>query len=269
MESRYYVFVVSDATGETGDMMLRAALTQFDTSEVIVERRAQVRNEEQVKEIVFTAAQKQGLIVHTLVSAELRRVMLLEGRKRLVPTIDLMGPLLTRLEGLLKKSPLAQPGLFRQLDEDYLQRIEAVNFAVKHDDGRRPYDLPQADIVLVGVSRTGKTPISIYLASQGWRAANVAIAWGVEPPSQLFELPRKRVVGLTIEPDKLVGIRRARLRRLPRGVEMSYADLDHIMQELDYSDLIFRRGHWPVVDVTGKSIEETAVEIMTLTGVRP
>ena len=265
MEGGYYVFVVSDATGATGEMVLRAALTQFDTSGVVFERMAQVRTEAQVREVVRTVAQRQGLIVHTLVSARLREVMLTEGRKHLVPTIDLMGPLLTRLEGLLKISPLAQPGLFRQLDEDYYQRIEAINFTVKHDDGRRPHDLPQADIVLVGVSRTGKTPISIYLSSQGWQVANVPVVLGVEPPPQLFQLPRKRVVGLTIEPDRLTIIRQARLRRVARGMGISYADFNHVVQELEYSDLIFRQGRWPVIDVTGKSIEEAAAEVISLT----
>lgn len=266
MEGGYYIYVVSDATGATGEMVLRAALTQFETSGIVVERMAQVRTEEQIRDIVRTVAQRQGLIVHTLVSARLREVMLSEGRKHLVPTIDLMGPLLTRLESLLKRSPLAQPGLFRQLDEDYYQRTEAINFAVKHDDGRRPQDLPQADIVLVGVSRTGKTPISIYLSSQGWQVANVPVVLGVEPPSQLFQLPRKRVVGLTIKPDRLTLIRQARLHRLARGMDTSYADFNHIVQELEYGDLIFRRGRWPVIDVTGKSIEEAAAEVIGLTG---
>jgi len=264
VEPRHIIFVVSDATGTTGLQVVEAALTQFEAASVIVERVPNVRTPEQVQEVVRIAAEGQGTIVHTLVSAELRQIMLEEGRAKHVATIDLMGPLLTRLSNILEISPLAQPGLFRQLDESYFQRVEAINFTVKHDDGRQPQDLPQADLVLTGVSRTCKTPISIYLSYRGWRVANVPLLLDMEPPPQLFQADRRRVVGLTIEPERLVRLREARLRTMGRNLDSRYADAAWVQRELEWAEFIFRRGHWPIVDVTNKSIEEAASEIVAL-----
>jgi regulator of PEP synthase PpsR (kinase-PPPase family) len=159
---------------------------------------------------------------------------------------------------------LAKPGLLRQLDESYFDRIDAIEFTVRHDDGRNPDDLLQAKLVLVGVSRTSKTPLSIFLAYRGWRVANVPIIANLEPPPALFRVDRRRVVALTIQPHRLVDLRQARLNRMARGVSFDYARPDHIQQELDWADLVVRRGRWSVVDVTKKSIEETAAEIIAL-----
>lgn len=258
------VFVVSDATGATAERVVRAALAQFEPEVAVIERVPNVRTVEQVKDVVRRAARQRGIIVHTLVVPELREVMLEEGRRHHVDTIDLMGPLLTRLSNRLRVSPRAQPGLFRQLDNAYIRRLEAVDFTVKHDDGRNPQTIPQADIVLVGVSRTGKTPLSIYLAYQGWRVANVPIIAGIEPPSQLFQVDPRRVVGLTVHPDRLLYLREVRLRRFPQGISGNYADYEHVREEVEYAFNIFRREGWPVVDMTNKSIEEGAGEVLGL-----
>lgn len=259
-----YIFVVSDATGTTAEMVLRAALIQFEAAAVNVQRVPNVRSKEQVQEVVQRAAQLHGLIVHTLVSAELRQVMLEEGRRFKVDTIDLMGPLLTRLTTSLNISPLARPGLFRQLDEDYFRRVEAVDFTVKHDDGRNIETLEEADIVLTGVSRTSKTPLSMYLSFYGWRVANVPIVLDVEPPRQLLQLPPGRVVALTIDPDRLYDIRYARLQRIARGLPTGYVDPVTIRDEIRYANRIFHAQGWPVVDVTRKSLEEIASEVVGL-----
>ena len=260
----HVVFVVSDATGTTGERVVRAALMQFDTARILVERVSEVRTPERVQEVVQAAAKRGGTIVHTLVSAELRQAMLDEGRAWHVMTIDLMGPLLTRLSDVLDVSPLAHPGLFEQLDEGYFQRIDAINFTVRHDDGRRPQDLALADLILTGVSRTCKTPISIYLSYRGWRVANVPLLLGMEPPPQLFAADRRRVVGLTVRAERLVKLRQVRLERMRTGFHRDYADAAQVQQELDWAEFIFRRGQWPLVDVTHKSIEEAATEIVTL-----
>lgn len=257
-----YIFVVSDATGTTAEMVLRAALTQFEAARVVIERVPNVRSEEQVRDVVQRATRQHGFIVHTLVSADLRQVMLEEGRRHNVDAIDLMGPLLTRLTSRLKVSPKAKPGLFHQLDEDYFRRVEAVEFTVKHDDGRNIETLKLADIVLVGVSRTSKTPLSMYLSFNGWRVANVPILLDVEPPKQLLELPPGRVVALTIDPDRLYDIRSARLQRISQGVPMDYADPVVIRQEIRYAQQVFHAQGWPVVDVTRKSLEEIASEVL-------
>jgi len=262
----YYIFAVSDATGTTSERVLRAALSQFDASQITVTRFGGIRTAKQVREIVREAEIKSGFIVHTFVSEQLRRVVLKEGRDHNVTTIDLMGPLLARLAELLSTPPRSEPGLFDPFDPSYLQRIDAIDFTVRHDDGQNVHDLDQAEIVLVGVSRTSKTPLSFYLGYRGWKVANIPIVWEIEPPRELFQLPKDRVVGLLINPDRLSGLRRVRAERMGT-FSKGYADLEHIHKELDYAFRLFeRRRDWPLVDVTTKSIEEAATEIVVLLG---
>lgn len=262
----FQIYAVSDATGQTAEGVVRAALTQFDASEVRLTRYGGVRTPAQVREIVNEAKQSGGFIVHTLVSEEMRRLVLNEGRAANVATIDLMGPLLARLTDLLASQPRAQPGLFQAFDTAYLQRIDAIDFSVRHDDGRNIQDLDRAEIVLIGVSRTSKTPLSIYLAYRGWRVANVPIVLGIEPPARLFELPRRRVIGLIVRPDRLAELRKARVEHIGTRI-LGYADLEHINQEVTFAYEIFsKRPDWPLVDVTTKPVEETAAEVVSLIG---
>ena len=267
-ERSHKVYVVSDATGGTARRVVDAALMQFEDASVAVEQVPGVREVKEVKQLVKKAAKTRGTIVHTLALPELRRVMLTEGRRRHVATIDLMGPLLSRLSETLELAPLARPGLLHQLDESYFERVGAIDFAVRHDDGRNPDDLARADLVLVGVSRTSKTPISIFLAYRGWRVANVPIIANLELPAGLARVDRRRVVALTIQPERLVKLRRARQNRMGKGLLMGYARLENVQQELDWSELILRTKRWPRVDVTNKSIEECAAEIIALQGRR-
>ena len=260
----HVVFVVSDATGATGQRVVRAALAQFANADVAVELRPGVREAKQVKKVVKEAAAAGGTIVHTLAVPKLRETMFSEGRARHVVTIDLMGPLVARLSECLELAPLAQPGILRQLDESYLHRIEAIDFAVRHDDGRNPGDLPQAELILVGVSRTSKTPISIFLAYRGWRVANVPIVVDLEPPAALRRVDRSKVVALTVDPARLVLLRKARASRMGRGPLLQYASMEHVQRELDWAELLLRRDRWATVDVTNKSIEECAAEIIAL-----
>jgi regulator of PEP synthase PpsR (kinase-PPPase family) len=262
----YHIFAVSDATGTTSERVLRAALSQFDASQITVARFGGVRSPKQVRDIVHEAELKSGFVVHTFVSEELRRVVLKEGREHNVTTVDLMGPLLARLAELLSTPPRSEPGLFDPFDPSYLQRIDAIDFTVHHDDGQNAQDLDQAEIVLVGVSRTSKTPLGFYLGYRGWKVANIPIILDLEPPKELFELPKGRVVGLTINPDRLSDLRRVRTERMGT-ISLGYADLEHIRRELEYAFQLFeKRRDWPLVDVTTKSIEEAAAEIVVLLG---
>jgi regulator of PEP synthase PpsR (kinase-PPPase family) len=264
----YQVFVISDATGTTAERVVQAALTQFEGPDVEITRYGGVRSPKQVRQIVQEAATSGGFVVHTLVSSELRQLVLTEGRQHSVATIDLMGPLLARLTKLLATSPLAEPGLFQPFDEAYMGWIEALKFAVRHDDGRNASELARADIVLVGVSRTLKTPLSIYLANQGWRVANVPLVLGIEPPANLFTLPKRRVVVVMMQPERLAALRGTRVEHLGTPGK-GYAHLDFVRQELAYAyQLLDRRTDWPIVDMTAKSIEEGAVEIVGLIGRR-
>ncbi|HEX6303291.1 MAG TPA: pyruvate, water dikinase regulatory protein [Anaerolineales bacterium] len=259
------IFAVSDATGTTAERVVQAALIQFDGSLVSIKRYGGVRKPSQIHEIMDEASEAGGFVVHTFVSEDLRTVILNEGRASNVMTFDLMGPLLARLSELLATAPRSEPGM-SFLDSSYMQRIDAIDFTVRHDDGRNVHDIDRSEIVLLGVSRTSKTPLSIYLAYRGWRVANVPLILTVEPAPILFELPRKRVVGLVVKPERLSQLRKVRAQKLgivPQG----YADLEHIRKEITYAYEIFeRRRDWPIVDVTNKSIEEAAAEVVALLG---
>jgi len=262
----YYIYVVSDGTGKTAEGVVRAALTQFENPPVEINRYSGVRTQEQVSRIVDVAKQKAGFIVHTLVSQKLRTSILNAGRSSHVPTIDLMGPMLVRLAELLSARPRSVPGLFTTFDPAYLQRIDAIDFTVRHDDGQNIDDLDKAEIVLVGVSRTSKTPLSIYLGYRGWKVANVPLVLGIEPPRQLLDLPHKGAVGLVIKPERLMALRQARVEHMGVGT-LGYADLEYIRQEMTYAYEVFeRRRDWPLVDVTTKPIEESAAEVVDLLG---
>lgn len=259
------IFAISDGTAATADTVARAALVQFDTT-VDVERFREVRTEEQLLAIISLAAAENAIIVHTLISEELRLLVMTKCRDVNVTSVDLIGPLLSRLSEMLHLDPLGQPGMLRPFDAENVQRIEAINFAVKHDDGQHIDDIEQAEIVLVGVSRTGKTPLSIFLAYRGWRVANVPLISGLPPPRTIFSLPRNRVVGLVANPERLTLLRQSRTARMGTR-QRGYATIEHVRKELAYAYEVFEeRRDWPIVDVTNKSIEEAAVEIISLIG---
>jgi len=260
------IYAVSDGTGKTAEGVVRAALTQYDDPNVRIVRLGGVRVDEKIRDIVSEALHNGGFIVHTLVSTRMRHLMFTEGRAANVATIDLMGPMLARLSELLAIQPRSEPGLFQPFDKAYLLRIDAIDYTVRHDDGRNIDDLDRAEIVLVGVSRTSKTPLSIYLAYRGWRVANIPLVLDIPPPEQLFQLPKKRVVGLIVKPERLKELRTARVKSMGT-VGLGYADLDHIKKEVTYAYEVFeRRRDWPLVDVTTKPIEETASEVISLIG---
>ena len=261
-----HIYAVSDATGTTADLVVRAVLTQFDSQNVSIRRFPQVRSNDSISAIVEEAASERAIIVHTLVSEALRFHIVAAGRMENVPTIDLMGPLLARMSELLATQPKSEPGVFRPYDLENVQRIDAINFAVRHDDGKHIDGIRNAEIVLVGVSRTGKTPLSIFLAYRGWRVANVPIALGSPPPEVVFGLPRRRVVGLMADPARLANLRESRVQRMS-ATRLGYADMAYIRKEITYAfELFERRRDWPLVDVTNKSIEECAAEIVALIG---
>ncbi|GAB4472782.1 MAG: pyruvate, water dikinase regulatory protein [Anaerolineales bacterium] len=260
------IYTVSDASGATAERVVKSALVQFDANDVEVIRIGEIRTKEQVSRVIAEAAKNKGIIVHTLVSEELRHLMVTQGRIMDVTTIDIMGPLLVRLSEMFAIKPKGIPGGMNVFDRGYLERIEAIDYTVRHDDGKNPHELSQAEIVLVGVSRTSKTPLSFYLAYRGWKVANVPIVLGVEPPPELFELPKHRVVGLVIQPERLAELRKVRVERMGTSFH-GYADLDYVNKELAYAYEIFdRRRDWPLVDVSLKPIEEAASEVLSLLG---
>jgi regulator of PEP synthase PpsR (kinase-PPPase family) len=258
------IFIVSDGTGRTARQALNAALTQFADSDVDILIRNEIRSEQQIEQAVKEASEAGAFVVHTLVSNELRNFMITTCRNYDVETIDLMGPLLARLSDKLMHSPAEKPGLFNEINREYFKRIDAVQFAFQHDDGQRPRELHKADIVLLGVSRTFKTPLSIYLAFRGWLVANIPIVLGMEPPAELYSLPPVHIFCLTTFAHNLASLRHARQVHLGMGTE-GYASLRHVQQEIMYADAIFKRQPlWPVIRVTNKPIEEIASEIIAI-----
>lgn len=260
----YHIFVVSDGTGGTAERALNAALLQFEGAKIEIVRRPGVRTEKEIQKIVNEAARVGGFIVHTLVTDQLRQEILHAGRMENVETIDLMGPLLERLSRKFSISPVEKPGLFQQLNEEYFRRVETMEFAFRHDDGQRIEELDRAEIILVGVSRTFKTPLSIYLAFKGWFVANVPVVLNMDLPALLFELPVTRIFALKSEPYRLASLRRVRHERLS-GATGNYADPNFVIKEMDYALRTFnRQAGWQIIDVTSKPIEEIASEILTL-----
>lgn len=259
------VMVISDATGETADRVVRAALQQFRRSDVNVRVFSRVRLQSEVEKLLEQAAELHALVVFTMVDQEARELLWKQVERHNVEAIDLIGSLIGKLSSFLVSEPIGVPGLLYNLGEDYFRRIEAVEFAVKNDDGAEPRNLPKADLVLVGISRTSKTPLSTYLAQKGLKVANVPLVLGVDPPAELLEVDEYKVYGLIIRPDSLVRIRQARLKHLGMPGDSSYGDRSHVEEEIQYSRGLFREHpNWPVIDVTNRAIEETAADILRL-----
>jgi regulator of PEP synthase PpsR (kinase-PPPase family) len=257
------IFVISDGTGQTATQTLAAALTQFAEVEVNLRLRAGVREEAEIAAVVAEAASESGFVVHTLVTQRLRNFIVRQGRLHNVETIDLMGPLLARLSHRLANSPSERPGIYQNLDDAYFRTLAAADFAIRHDDGLRTHELHKAEIVLVGVSRTFKTPLSIYLAFKGWYAANVPVVLDMELPRPLLDLAPSRVFGVTMSVARLVTLRQSRHAHL-RNATGDYAQADHVQRELRYARMLFARAGWRTINVTDKPIEEIASEILAL-----
>lgn len=259
----FHIYVISDGSGGTADQMLRATLTQFTETDVKIHRFPEVRTQEQVLDVIEEATQTKSFIVHTVVSADLRARIGDLGRIHNIETIDLMGPLLAQLTYQFSDSPSGKPGLFRKLNREYFQRIEAMEFAFRHDDGQRAQELSKADLVLLGVSRTFKTPLSIYLAFKGWLVGNVPIISDLPPPPDIYSLQEGKVFCLTTSAEHLSVLRSVRHEHLG-GSTGDYANVDFIRKELAYAKQIFRkRPDWPVIIVTKKPIEEIAADILS------
>lgn len=258
LTNKQLVFVVSDSVGETCELVVRAASIQFHENAIETLRIPFVEDEQTIQDVVTQARVQEAVIAFTLVNEEHRSLLVSLGKAYNVKTIDLLGDLLDVLSGKLGESPREKPGLIYRLDEDYFRKIEAMEFAVKYDDGRDPRGLKKADIVLVGVSRTSKTPLSQYLALKRYKVANVPLVPESRPPEELFELPPDKCVGLIISPDKLISIRMERLKSLGLKPEADYAQLERINRELEYARGIYERIGCEVIDVTNKAVEETA-----------
>jgi len=259
----YHMHLVSDATGETINTVARACLVQFAGVEPIEHVWTLIRTKGQMQKVLKGIERDPGPVLFTIVNDELRNILVKGCQPQGVPCIPVLDPVIHALAAYLKVEISGRPGLQHALDAEYFQRIDAVNYAMSHDDGQAGAELNQADVVLVGVSRTSKTPTCIYLANRGIKAANVPVVPGCPLPPELLKLSRPLVVGLTKDPARLVQLRRNRLRMISEtGEETDYTDLESVREEVALARKLCSRNGWPVIDVTRRSIEETAATIM-------
>ncbi len=262
MHKSAVVYVVSDSAGDTGELAVRAAAAQFHPLPVQIRRAAFIQSAESIDGVLAAAAEDEGIVLYTLVIPGLRDHMIAEAARRSVAAIDLLGSLIDRLEARFGRESRHQPGLNHVLDADYFRKVEAVEFAVRYDDARDVTGIYKADIVLVGVSRTSKTPLSMVLAHKMFKVANVPLVPELVPPKELFAVPPHKVVGLTINTDALNAIRKERLKALGLPDTASYATTERIGIELKHAHEVMSRIGCVVIDVSNKAVEETASLIL-------
>lgn len=258
MKKNLVIYVMSDSIGETGELIARAAARQFTASDYEIRRFPYVSGEDQIDEIFEDARKYLSIIIYTTVIESNKNYIDNKGRELNIPVVDVMSEPLRGIAKLLNRSPKREAGLIRRLDESYFNKVEAIEFAVKYDDGKDHRGIKKADICLVGVSRTSKTPLSMYLAHKSYKVANVPLVPEVPAPKEIFEKDPRRVIGLVANPHKLNEIRQERLKSLGLDFNANYASIDRIKQELDYSKKVMTQLGCTVIDVSTKAIEETA-----------
>jgi regulator of PEP synthase PpsR (kinase-PPPase family) len=253
---------LSDSLGETGEAVVKAAASQFNGGKLDIRRIPFINSVRDVDEALIEAAACKAAVVYTLVQPELKDALVARASELALPCVDIMGPLLAAITAVTSLRPRLEPGLIRKMDKAYFNKVEAVDFAVKYDDGQQPWGLARADVVIIGVSRTSKTPLCMYLAHKGIKAANLPLVPEVAPPEELFALPANKVVGVTINAQFLYEVRKERLKTLGLTEGGDYANPERIDAELAYARGIMRRVGCQVIDVTHKAVEETAAKIL-------
>jgi hypothetical protein len=264
MQQSHTIIIVSGGVGASGEQLVHTVLAQFPDRPVQVITISNVRFENQIEEAIERARVSGATLVHTMVDEKLRASLVSLATRQGVAAFDFMGPLLMHLTQVLGRPPAGQPGLYRKLNKAYFDRVGAIEYTLAHDDGQKPETWSQAEIVLVGVSRSGKTPLSLYLSVLGWSVVNVPLVMGLDLPPELFQLDRRRVIGLKIEAGQLLAFRQQRQQRLGVAGPSDYTNPEKIYEELQNAVNIFRRGGFLVIDVTDKPIETTADEIIRL-----
>ena len=259
-----HLHLLSDSTGETLELIAKACLAQFDHVEVLQHLWPMVRSEGHLDRVLDDIERRPGLVLYTLVNSNIRRELEQKTRRRGIHAVSVLDPVTHALSAVLGQEAKGRPGRQHALDAAYLARVDAIQFTIAHDDGIGSDNWEEADIILAGVSRTSKTPTSIYLANRGFKVANIPLVLESPPPPSLFTLRHPLVVGLTTNPDRLIQIRRNRLLSLNQAPETDYVDREAVNAELAFARRIFADNGWPVIDVTRRSIEESAFAIVKL-----
>ena len=262
--NRFHLHLVSDSTGETVHSVARACLVQFDGTQAIEHVWSMVRTRSQIDRVLAGIASNNGLVLYTMVNEALREVLEEGCRKLQMPAIPVLDPVIRALASHLGRESRGLPGKQHLLDSEYFARIDAMTFAINHDDGQSTWGINDADVCLVGVSRTSKTPTCLYLANRGIKAANVPFVPGVPLPAELMSAQKPLIVGLTNDPERLIQVRLNRLSMLDHNNDTDYTDLEAVRSEVREARRLFAERHWPVIDVTRRSIEETAASIYRL-----
>ena len=267
-----FIYLVGEGTGETISRIARASLVQFNRESVEVKTFFMVTDKKYISRIAKQAADDGALLAFSIIEPTLRDFLIQETERRGIKAIDVIGDFIVQLSIFLGEKPMAIPGRQYILDEEYFRRIEAINFSVKHDDGKFPHSLKLADMILVGLSRTGKTPLSTYLANQGWKVANMPIHPDMLPPEELLQVDPRKVFGLIISVEGLVKLREARLEQLGLEPYAKYADPVRVADEIEWSKEFFKKHpRWRVLDISNRAIEEAAASIVNAyrTGKKP
>ena len=265
MENNSIIYIVSDSLGETARSIAKACIYQFPNHENWdIKRFSYINNKDLLNEVFEEAKGKRVLVMYSLVNPDLAEYARVYCERENIEYMDLLSHILRKMKRISGVEPLGEPGIIRKMDKSYFNRVEAIEFAVKYDDGKDPRGLLKADVVLVGISRTSKTPLSMYLANKHLKVANVPLVPEVPIPKELAEVETKRIIGLTNSPEKLNTIRVERLKSMGLSGTANYAKLERILEELDYSEKVMKNLKCPVINVANKAIEETAGIILDL-----
>lgn len=259
---KFNLHLVSDSTGETVGSVARAALVQFDDVDAEEFSWTLVRSKAQVEKVLDEIRKNQGVVMYTLADHNLRDMLKIECNKLRLPCIEVLSSVVNELSTYLGIESHAQAGKQYELNEEYFTRMDAINYALAHDDGQAHWEMSEADIIILGVSRTSKSPTCMYLAYKGYKAANIPLVLDCPLPQGLEELKKPLIIGLTINPERLQQIRKTRLQSLSQEGETNYIDMEYMQQEIAQSRKLFAKNRWPVIDVTKRSVEETAATIV-------
>lgn len=259
---QFNLHLVSDSTGETVGSVARAALVQFENVEPEEFTWTLVRTKSQLKKVIQALDENPGPVLFTMVDSELRNELKLECVKRGLPCIPVLSRVVNELSAYLGEETHAMPGKQHELNEEYFTRVDAINYALAHDDGQAHWELDDADIVVIGISRTSKSPTCMYLAYKGYKSANIPFVLDCPLPPSLESLTRPLIIGLTINMDRLLQIRKTRLQSIAQEKDTNYVDMEYMQREITESTKFFQQHRWPVIDVTRRSVEETAATII-------
>ena len=256
------IFAVSGGKGVAGHTMIQSLLIQYPNNKIPVKVIPNVQSKEAIEDVVQTVKKANGVLTHTMVNSDLRKTLIETCKKEGVKEIDFMGPLANYIEQELRLESVNVPGLYRRINSQYFERVEAIEYTLNHDDGINPERLHKAEIILTGVSRSGKTPLSVYMSMFGWKVANIPLVKGIKPPDELFKVDPDRVFGLYINPNYLISQREKRLRQINNLDNTTYTDQKEVREELKYANFVFEKGGFTKINVTNKPIETSANEII-------